>query len=86
MSDTPTPRTEAEAFWSEHGGMVVSAKAFAQLERELYEAHKERDDAFTMLRVYKLGCEEQKREIELLNNRLMRYADPVASVIVTPAA
>ena len=37
---TQTPRTEAEAFWSEHGGMVVSAKAFAQLERELAAANE----------------------------------------------
>ena len=38
MSDTPTPRTDTEKFWSDNGGWVVAAKSFEQLERELAAA------------------------------------------------
>ena len=39
MSDTPTPRTDTEKFWSDNGGWVVAAKSFEQLERELAAAN-----------------------------------------------
>jgi hypothetical protein len=75
MSDTPTPRTAADEFpvmtWP--GGdhpLVVRAEVARQLKRELAAANKERDDALMMLGVYKLGCDEQKKEIANLRARL----------------
>jgi hypothetical protein len=39
-----------------------------QLERELAEANKERDDALAILGVYKLGCDKQKERIRRLQD------------------
>lgn len=67
MSDTPTPRTDAEASDGWSGDAVcVSAEFARQLERELAAVTKERDDALAMLGCYAMDKSDLNARIKRL--------------------